>query len=129
MAADFKFVDMQGKAQNLVDFRGKWVLINYWATWCPPCQHEIPELKAMHGIDLVVIGVAVDYRSAKDVARFVQNYDIHYPVVLGTQDVTSQIGELDVLPTSYLYNPSGVQVSTQKGEVSQEMVKRYIKRH
>ncbi len=130
-AGDFTLTDQQGKVHHLSDYRGKWVLVNYWATWCPPCLAEIPELNALHAAhkntDLVVIGIAMDYSSAKVVADFVRKHGISYPVVLGNRNVIAQIGELDVLPTSYLYSPSGEQVSMQAGEVTRESVEHYIK--
>ena len=77
MAHDFTFTDMQGKAQRLVDYRGKWVLVNFWATWCPPCQEETPELVELHkahkNTDLVVIGVALDSTRAA-VSAFVADF-------------------------------------------------------
>jgi hypothetical protein len=69
----------------------------------------------------------MDYSSGKVVADFVRKHGISYPVVLGNRKVIAQIGELDVLPTSYLYSPSGEQVSTQAGEVTRESVEHYIK--
>lgn len=126
-AGDFVLEDMQGKTHRLSDYRGRWVLVNYWATWCPPCLAELPELSSLHGKEVVVIGVAMDYSSAKQVADFVKKHAIRYPIVLGTRKVVAQIGDLDVLPTSYLYSPTGEQVATQAGEVTRESIKSYIR--
>jgi thiol-disulfide isomerase/thioredoxin len=130
-AAEFVFEDMQGKTHRLSEYRGKWVLVNFWATWCPPCLSEIPELSSLHdahrNTDLIVIGIAMDYRSSKSVAEFAQAHHISYPVVLGNRKILAQIGELEVLPTSYLYAPNGEQVSYQAGEVTRESVETYIK--
>ncbi|MFA6971356.1 MAG: TlpA disulfide reductase family protein [Gallionella sp.] len=129
LAADFTLEDLQGKSHHLSDYRGKWVLVNFWATWCPPCLAEIPELRALHASrkDLVVIGIAMDYSSSRAVADFAKKHGINYPVVLGNRKIAAQIGELDVLPTSYLYSPAGELVSSQAGEVTQESVETYIK--
>ncbi|OGT16652.1 MAG: thioredoxin [Gallionellales bacterium RIFOXYB12_FULL_54_9] len=130
-AADFVLQDMQGKTQRLSDYRGKWVLVNFWATWCPPCLNELPELDALHKAhkdkDLAVIGIAMEYASAKVVSNFVKKHGLSYPIVLGNSKILAQIGDLEVLPTSYLYNPNGEKVSYQAGEVTREMIESYIK--
>ncbi len=129
-AADFSLRDIQGKTHRLSDYRGKWVLVNYWATWCPPCLDEIPELVSLHDAhrkkDLVVIGVAIDSGSQRKVADFVKAHRISYPVVMGTRKITEQIGAAEVLPISYLYNPDGVQVDHQAGEVTRASIETYI---
>lgn len=130
-AADFSLEDMQGKMHRLADYRGKWVLINFWATWCPPCVSEIPALTSLHDAhkdnDLVVIGIAIDSGSRRKVADFAKARGISYPVVMGNAEITAQIGEMEVLPTSYLYAPNGEQVSYQPGEVTREGIEAYIK--
>ncbi len=131
LAGGFTLVDLQGKTHHLSDYRGKWVLVNFWATWCPPCLNEIPELSRLYNAhknnDLVVIGIAMERSSGKTVAEFAKKHGISYPVVLGNREIAAQIGDLEVLPTSYLYNPGGEQVSYQAGEVTQESVESYIK--
>ena len=129
-AADFSLKDLQGTTHRLTDYRGKWVLINFWATWCTPCLSEIPELTSLHDAhkdkDLWVIGIALDSGSSKKVADFAQAHGISYPVVMGDRKITAQIGEINVLPTSYLYNPKGELVSYQAGEVTRASVEKYI---
>ena len=129
-AADFSVEDMQGKTHRLSDYRGKWVLVNFWATWCPPCLREIPELISLHNAhqkkDLVVIGIAMDSGTSKVVTDFAKLHGISYPVVKGNRKITAQIGAVDVLPVSYLYNPKGEQVSYQAGEVTRASVEAYI---
>jgi thiol-disulfide isomerase/thioredoxin len=129
-ADSFVFKDMQGHEQRLQDYRGKWVLVNFWATWCPPCLEEIPDLislsEAHKNKDLAVIGVALD--STRDsVTEFVAKRKISYPVVFGDYDLAAQVGEVDALPTSYLYDPSGKLVSYQQGMVTRASVESYIK--
>jgi len=129
LASDFVLQDMQGKTHHLSDYRGKWVLVNYWATWCPPCLHELPELSSLHTAHngIAVIGIAMDYSSGKEVAEFGKSHGISYPIVLGNRKVVAQIGELDVLPTSYLFNPAGEQVGYQAGEVTRASIEDYIR--
>ncbi|MBI3479370.1 MAG: TlpA family protein disulfide reductase [Nitrosomonadales bacterium] len=131
-AKEFTLEDIQGKTHHLADYRGKWVLVNFWATWCPPCLDEIPELVGLHQAhrdkDLSVIGIAMDSGSRKNVADFVASHRMNYPIVLGSRKVAAQIGEVDALPVSYLYNPQGELVSYQAGEVTRASVEAYIRK-
>lgn len=129
-AEEFTLKDTTGHEHHLSDYRGKWVLINFWATWCAPCLEEIPDLIALHQAhkdkDLVVIGVALDYSSTKVVLDFIKEHAINYPIVLGTYKIASRIGEVEGLPTSYLYNPAGKLVSYQAGILTRASVEEYI---
>lgn len=130
-AADFRLTDSNGKTHTLSGYKGKWVLVNYWATWCPPCLEEIPDLIALHEDkknNLVVIGVAMDYRNAKQVTDFAEGLLVTYPIVLGNDQVVSQIGPVQGLPTTYLFNPDGKMVAHQVGAITREMVESYIGR-
>lgn len=130
-ADDFVLQDMQGKTHKLADYRGKWVLVNYWATWCPPCLHELPELDSLHKAhqnkDLVVIGIVTNYANRGVVESFLKTHTLSYPVVLGDAKAYAAIGALDVLPTSYLYAPNGKQVAMQTEEVTRATIETYIK--
>ena len=126
-AADFSLQDMQGRTHRLADYRGKWVLVNFWATWCPPCLNEIPELVSLHDArEVAVIGIAVDSGSRKHIASFAEARGISYPLVMGNDRIIAQIGEVEVLPTSYLYAPNGELVSYQAGEVTRASIEAYI---
>lgn len=137
-AADFSVQDLQGKTHRLADYRGKWLLVNFWGTWCPPCLSEIPELNSLHEAhkdkDLVVIGVAMQSGSSTKVADFVAAHRISYPIVIGTRAIAEKIRlaaeqteEIEVLPTSFLFGPKGELVYDQAGELTRTTIEKYLK--
>lgn len=132
LANDFVLQDTQGQLQRLGDYRGKWVLVNFWATWCPPCLAEVPELVALHNAhrdkDLIVIGISMD-STPESVADFAKRKKISYPLVLGSEKIAQQIGKVEVLPTSFLFGPDGQLVTTQAGELTRESVEAFLRKN
>lgn len=129
-AKEFSLKDTQGNMQRLADYRGKWVLVNFWATWCPPCEQETPDLVALHNAhkssDLVVVGVALD-STRPAVAEFAARHKISYPLVIGSYTMAeTEVGPVTALPTSYLYDPTGKLVSFQEGMVTRSEVETYL---
>jgi thiol-disulfide isomerase/thioredoxin len=130
-AQAFTLTDTAGKTHKLADYKGKWVLVNFWATWCPPCLEEIPDLVALYENkknNIIVIGIALDYRNAKQVMDFAESMQVSYPIVLGNPKLATEVGPVDGLPTTYLYNPAGKMVAHQVGGVTKEAVEDYIQR-
>jgi thiol-disulfide isomerase/thioredoxin len=131
-ASAFTLTDSKGGVHSSASYKGKWVLVNFWATWCPPCLEEIPDLIALHEkyrkTKLEVIGIAMDYQDPKQVLSFADSMFISYPIVLGDAKIAAQFGRLQGLPTSYLYNPEGKLVAYQVGALTKKSVEDYINR-
>jgi len=129
VAADFSFTDTAGRKHSLAVHRGKWVLVNFWATWCPPCVEEVPDLTALYDArrarDLIVIGVATDDEPAA-VKAFAAKHAMHYPVVIGDDVNTRPFGDIAGLPTSYLYDPRGKQVYRKVGGLTRSEIEHFI---
>lgn len=128
-ARGFTFTDTAGKKLALSDFKGKWVLINFWATWCPPCLKEIPDLVSLYESrkDVMIIGVAMDYRDPKTVLKYVKSMSIPYPVVLGDKKTAAQIGPVSMLPTTYVFDPEGNPAIYKVGLVSRESLEEFMR--
>jgi thiol-disulfide isomerase/thioredoxin len=130
--AEFSLTDTAGKTHTLAANKGKWLLVNFWATWCPPCLDEIPDFAALYEArknrDLMVIGVAVEYQKPDEVKRFAEDLLMTYPLVLGGEGVSGQFGNVSVLPVSFLYDPSGKLALKRIGPLSKQELERYLER-
>ncbi|MGQ9799016.1 MAG: TlpA family protein disulfide reductase [Ignavibacterium sp.] len=130
-AADFKLKTLEGKEVKLSDYRGKIVIIDFWATWCPPCRKGIPELISLQEEfkkDLVVIGISLDQQNTiKDLKPFIEYYKINYPVVLGNEKVVKDYGGIYAIPTSFIIDQKGNIVDTHIGLVPKTVLVEQIK--
>ncbi|TVO75245.1 TlpA disulfide reductase family protein [Sedimenticola selenatireducens] len=131
--ADLILPDLTGKDRALSEFRGKWVLINFWATWCPPCIEEMPELERFHAAhkdkDAMVVGVNMEDIELAELKEFVESMFISYPVLLAPSDGTTVLGRISALPTSLLISPQGELIERRIGSVTEEMIEQMIERH
>lgn len=118
-APNFKLATVDGGAQALQDFRGKYVLVNFWASWCGPCRGETPELQAFYsqekGKPFIVVGVN-QQETPSDAAAFVKDFGVTYPMLLDRSGDVSQAYRVGHgLPESFLIDPNGVIQKTYLG--------------
>lgn len=103
--------DLNGRTVRLSDYRGKVVLINFWATWCPPCRAEMPDLIRLqreHGKEgLQIIGVTYPPERKARVQRFARSVKVNYPIVLGTREIKSRFSSDETLPLTVVINRDG----------------------
>lgn len=130
---DYSLPDMNGVKRNISEFRGKWVVLNFWATWCPPCLQEIPELVEFHEDhhkkDAIVIGVAYENIEPKVLQEFVDSYFMSYPILITPPTTKTPFGVISGLPSTFLISPSGELVATQTGPVTARLIEDFIKEY
>ncbi|MEW5770934.1 MAG: redoxin domain-containing protein [Pseudomonadota bacterium] len=133
-AIQFQFVDLDGRPVRLADYRGKWVLVNFWAYWCPLCRIGIPTLNELNRRkDFVVIGVSLDYGgNVENVRDAIREHGLQYAAQVAggsRRDPHSpfrQVGPVDYYPTSYLYDPTGEIVMYIPGQLRKGQLLAFI---
>ena len=129
---DMDLTDLDGKKSRLSDYRGKWVIVNYWATWCPPCREEMPELQAFHDAHQetkgVVLGLNAEVLPPQQIAEFLDDYFVTYPNFSNGPVSHGPLGSVPGLPTTFLVTPNGEVVAKQVGGVTRELIENFIEK-
>ena len=133
LAVEMPLTDTHGNKVNLSNYQGKWIVVNYWATWCPPCIIEMPELQAFHDRhaatdDAIVLGINTELIGEQQLQRFLDDYFITYPIFVSKPTQQSELGLIPGLPTTFLVTPQGKVVARQVGPVTEEMIEQFIKK-
>ena len=130
LAVEMPLKKLDGTIDNLSDYKGNWVVVNYWATWCPPCLAEMPDLQEFHdkniGKGAMVIGINVENSSPGQIKEFLDTYFITYPIYVAPLAQSSELGTIPGLPTTFLVSPEGKVEARQVGSVTSDMIESFI---
>ncbi|GAA0197442.1 hypothetical protein GCM10009123_00810 [Kangiella japonica] len=115
---------LSGEEKTIEDYKGQWLVINFWAEWCPPCLEEIPELGklALENPEIAVIGVSYDKLSNHELQQLVEKYDISYPIIATEPMPFLPVEKPQSLPGTYLISPSGQAMGPILGKVDRSKI-------
>ena len=118
-SASLKLVDLQGRPLSLETYRGKIILLNFWATWCPPCRAEMPDLikyqEQYQSQGLQIIGITYPPEEPSNVRRFTKDMGVNYPVAIGTEGTKSSFSQDEALPMTVVIDREGKVLDVIKG--------------
>jgi len=126
---DFALAQLHGGTVRLSDYRGRWVVLNYWATWCAPCRKEIPELSALHEArdDIVVLGLAFEDTDQGNFDTFLKAFNPAYPLLLvDVYAPPEPFGAPKVLPTTIILDPAGRPRKVYQGPVHARDIEAFV---
>ncbi len=126
-----EMIDEAGSVWNSESLAGKVVVINFWATWCRPCQAEIPDLakvaRKYQDRDVVILGLMTDPVSDSQLKTFKKRYGLDYPIIRVSPEVSAAFGNPKALPTNFVYDRTGHLVFDSPGAISARALEREIK--
>jgi len=130
-APNFSLQTQNGKVIELSKLKGKVVLVNFWATWCPPCRAEIPDFIEVYNTykskGFEIVGIALDEEGWSKVAPYIEEAKMNYLVVLGSEKVIQQYGGIKAIPTTFIIDKKGYIAGSQVGLLSKELVEQKLK--
>ncbi|GAB6930602.1 redoxin domain-containing protein [Paenibacillus sp. JCM 10914] len=133
IAPDFELNSLDGKSSKLSDFRGQKVIVNMWATWCPPCRAEMPDMQKFYdkykgeNTTIIAINMTTSEKSVDRIPEFLDEFGITFPVLLDKQNKIGEIYQVYALPTSYIIDSQGIIQQKVTGPMNYEMMEKLVK--
>jgi len=118
---DFSFKDLNGKQHTFSEYKGKWIIVNYWATYCPPCRVEVTDLNMFaedHEKTAVVLGMDAGGDPVSELKKFKQEYELSYTMAPAQRSTLLAFGIIEALPTTFIVSPQGKIVDTHIGMIT-----------
>lgn len=132
LAPDFELKTLNGESIKLSDLRGKKVILNMWATWCPPCRAEMPDMQKFYekykdeNVTILAVNMTTSEKNVDSIPAFLDEFGITFPVVLDEQNEVADIYQVVALPSSYIIDSNGVIQQKVMGPMNDEMMENMI---
>lgn len=126
-APDFELQNLQGETVKLSDFQGKKIMLNFWATWCPPCKAEMPDIQKFYtekGDEIVILAVNIDPQY--DVAGFAEKIRVNFPILLDEDEKAAEAYQILTIPTTFFIDEKGIIRHKYLSAMSLDIMRKYI---
>ncbi len=133
IAPDFKLTTLKGEQVRLSDYRGKKVIINFWATWCPPCRAEMPDMQSFYEksgeeVEVLAVNATMSEKKEENVAEFVKDFGLTFPILMDTENEVNRKYSIVSIPTSYFVDTNGKVYTKFTGAMSSDYMESTIKK-
>lgn len=134
VAPDFELKTLNGQTVRLSDYQGKKVILNFWATWCPPCKAEMPHMQSFYekykhqGVEILAVNLTSQDSGVDKVQSFAKEYGLTFPVLLDEEGFAAQKYNIVTVPTSYMIDTEGTIVETVVGPMDETMMENLLKK-
>lgn len=125
IAPDFELTTLDGETVKLSDYRGQVVFINFWATWCPPCRAEMPDMEKLYqetDVEILAVNLTESERDEKVVADFVNDIELTFPIPMDSNSAVENAYQVRAYPTSYIIDPDGRIQFVARGAMNYELM-------
>ncbi|WP_066174725.1 TlpA disulfide reductase family protein [Bacillus marinisedimentorum] len=131
IAPDFELTTLEGEQVRLSDYRGQKVIINFWATWCPPCRAEMPDMQSFYEksgdkVEILAVNATMSEKKEENVAEFVENFGLTFPILMDTENNVNRKYSIVSIPTSYFVDSNGKVFTKFTGAMSYDYMKTTI---
>lgn len=133
VAPDFELVTMDGETVRLSDYRGERVFVNFWATWCPPCRAEMPDMQKLYEeqetpVEILAVNLTDTEVSEEDVEGFIADFGLTFPILMDTNSEVADKYRVQAYPTSYMIDTEGRISFVAPGAMNQDIMSREVKK-
>ncbi len=132
LAPDFELKTLDGDSMKLSDYRGKRIILNMWATWCPPCRAEMPDIQDFYeanqdkGIIILGVNLTSSEKQPENIAKFIDEFGLTFPVVLDEKNSVADRYQVVSIPTTYMIDSRGVIQQKIIGPMNKEMMEEFV---